>query len=855
MARPRVVRTALVTVASIVVLVLVAVVVGGVVVLRRPLPASSGTLTLSGLSRPVTVTRDARGVPTITASSATDLFRAQGFVAAQDRFFQMDYRRHVTAGRLSELVGADPRALEADKVVRTLGWHRVAEQEWGLLDATTQSYLTAYAEGVNAYLATRDPGSIAVEYTVLGLRVQVAQPEPWQPVDSLAWLKAMAWDLRSNYEDELGRARAYRTIGDVGKVDELFPPYPQQQNAPILPSGGDATVVPTAARAQLPLGDGQAQDAFAAADRALTAVPVLLGAGAATGSNSWAVSGAHTASGKPILANDPHLELTAPGIWSQVGLRCQQVSADCPFDVSGFGFAGMPGVVIGHDAKLAWGLTNMGADVTDLFLERIDDRSGTQLVNGAQVPLQVRHETIRVNGADDVDLVVRTTTHGPIISDVLDLSGATSAPTPDRSASAFQVSLGWTASTPGRTAEAIFRLDAAATAADVAAAAALFDVPAQNIVFATTDGHIGYQAPGRIPIRETVPGAVPSDGSWPRPGWDSAYDWQGWVPSAQLPHVLDPPEGFVVAANQAVLPQGTGPFLTADYDMGYRSQRIRTLLTQQIAAGKKIDVASTQAVQDDTHSPMADVLLPALLKVDLGSGFEADGQRLLRTWDGSMSADSAAAAYFAAVWNNVLRLTFADDLPDHDAPTNDSRWIEVMRHVVDVPDSPWWDDRSTLGVVEGRDGVLRNAMIAARQQLTAQLGVRADEWRWGLLHQVRLEHPLLGGSGQPGVLRGAVNPAAQQVSGGSSSVDATGWDPSTGGFAVTAGPSMRMVVDLADLDSSTWVDLTGTSGHPASPHYSDQLSAWAAGRQFPWPFSAAATQADARSRLTLQPSA
>ena len=855
MARPRVVRTALVTVAAIVVLVLVAAVVGGVVVLRRPLPTSSGSLTLPGLTSTVTVTRDARGVPTITAGSATDLFRAQGYVAAQDRFFQMDYRRHVTAGRLSELVGANPQALEADKVVRTLGWHRVAEQEWGLLDATTRSYLTAYAEGVNAYLGSRDPGSIAVEYTVLGLRVQVPQPEPWQPVDSLAWLKAMAWDLRSNYEDELGRALAYRTVGDVGKVDELFPPAPTDRNTPILPTGSDQTVLPTAARTEIPLGDAQLQDALSSADQALRAVPTLLGTGSATGSNSWAVSGRLTVSGKPILANDPHLELTAPGIWSQVGLRCERVTTACPFDVSGFGFAGMPGVVIGHDARLAWGLTNMGADVTDLFLEKVDDQAGTQLVDGAQVPLQVRHETIAVNGGDSVDLVVRTTTHGPIISDVLDLAGATTAPAPDGSSSRYEVSLGWTASTPGRTAEAVFRLDAAASASDVAAAAALFDVPAQNIVFATTDGHIGYQAPGRIPIRAFVPGAVPSDGSWPRPGWDTAYDWQGWVPSSQLPHVLDPAEGFVVAANQPVQPAGALPFLTADYDMGYRSQRIRTLLVQRIAAGKKLDVASMQAIQDDTHSPMADVLLPALLKVDLGTGFEADGQRLLRTWDGSMSPDSAAAAYFAAVWNNVLRLTFADDLPAGDAPHNDSRWAEVMRHIIDSPGSPWWDDRSTLGVVEGRDGVLRNAMIAARQQLTAQLGVRADEWRWGLLHQVRLEHPVLGGAGQPGLLRMAVNPAAEKVGGGSSSVDATAWDPATGGYGVTAGPSMRMVVDLADLDSSTWVDLTGTSGHPASPHYSDQLAAWAAGRQFPWPFTAAATQADAVSRLTLQPSA
>ena len=366
-------RTAFVVVAVVVVLALVAAALVTTFLVRRPLPEVTGTQEVPGLGADVQVTRDARGVPTIVADSTDDLFRAQGYVTAQDRFFEMDYRRHVTSGRLSELVGADEQALEADKVIRTLGWRRVAEQEWDLLTEDTRSYLQAYADGVNAYLADRDPGAIAVEYTVLGLRVPQRTPAAWDPVDSLAWLKAMAWDLRSNYDDEIARATTYRAVPDVARVEELFPAYPQDLHLPIVtstPAAGD--VEQTAAPAHLPLDDADLQAALAAADRALAAVPELVGRGEGIGSNSWVVAGEHTASGKPLLANDPHLGISAPGIWSQVGLRCAEVSDDCPFDVTGFALAGLPGVIIGHNGDLAWGLTNMGADVTDFFLERVD---------------------------------------------------------------------------------------------------------------------------------------------------------------------------------------------------------------------------------------------------------------------------------------------------------------------------------------------------------------------------------------------------------------------------------------------------------------------------------------------------
>ncbi|KRD43050.1 penicillin amidase [Cellulomonas sp. Root930] len=855
MSRRRLLRLSLVTVAAVVVLALVAVMVTAVIVVRRPLPEVSGEKELAGLDADVIVTRDDRGVPTITATTSRDLFRAQGYVAAQDRFFEMDYRRHVTSGRLSELVGENEDALAADKVIRTFGWRRVAQQEWDLLQPATRDALQAYADGVNDYLADRDPGAVAVEYSVLGLQVDVAAPEEWDPVDSLAWLKAMAWDLRGNYDAELERAASYSTIGDVARVEELFPTYPQDLNLPILTAADlpVTTVEQAASRTtSLDLDSADLQEAMASASAALAAVPHLVGDGEGVGSNSWVVSGALTESGKPLLANDPHLGISAPGIWEQIGLRCDDVSAACPYDVSGFAFAGLPGVVIGHNASLAWGLTNLGADVTDFVLERVDE--DTTRLDGASAPITERTEVIKVNGGDDVRLTVRESVHGPLVSDVLDLVGVGTAPVPEGAPGrTFEVALAWTALQPGRTMDAVLAINVAKTAADIQAAAALFDVPSQNIVFATTDGHIGYQAPGRIPVRANVSdGPVPSDGTWPRPGWDSRYDWQGFVDAAAMPRALDPVEGFVVTANQAVTPAGVGPFLTDDWDYGYRAQRIRTLLTAA-TTDDKVDVADMARIQSDEHSPFADVLVPVLLTLDIEDSFYDDGQELLRTWDRVQSSDSAAAAYFAAVWVDVLRSAFADDLPEGYGPNGGSRWLEVVRRLLEEPASPWWDDKTTAGVVEGRDEVLTRAMVEARRQLTAQLGRDASDWRWGLVHTAAPEHPVLGGASLPGVIRNLVNPDAVAVGGGSSIVNATAWDASSESFGVTAGPSMRMVVDLGDLDASTWVTFTGASGHPASVHYSDQLGPWSRGETFPWPFTQAATEADARDRLTLTP--
>ncbi|MEE6288615.1 penicillin acylase family protein [Georgenia sp. MJ173] len=873
-------------IAAVLVVVLVVGAILTTVLVRRPLPDYGGSSTLPILSGEVEILRDDQGVPQIYADTDTDLFRAQGYVHAQDRFFEMDYRRHVTAGRLSELVGENEAALAADSVIRTFGWRRVAEQEWDLLTAESRGFFEAYAEGVNAYLGSREASQLGMEYTVLGLVTELAEIEPWTPVDSLAWLKAMAWDLSTNNDQELGRAAALRPLaGDLGRVAELYPAFSEDQNLPIIAPSREPAAAPApetdadAGAAGTGAADEPAADAAAAepdaaaignaaltsAREALRATPRLLGEGDGIGSNSFVVAGEHTASGLPLLANDPHLGISAPGIWHQTGLHCREVSTLCTFDVAGFGFAGLPGVVIGHNAELAWGLTNMGADVVDFYLERVYD-DGTYLRDGERVPLSRRTETIAVNGAEDVALSVASTGHGPIVSGVLPTTtAANTTPVPEGSPSpgfgGYAVAMSWTALSPGRTGDALFAINRATDADTIAAAAVLFEVPAQSIVFATTAGDIGFQAPGKIPVRRTVDGApVPSDGRWPRPGWDSRYDWAGYVEPADMPRALNPADGFIVAANQAVTLRDAGPFLSRDFDYGYRSQRLRDLIVTAVDSGTPIDAAWANEAMNDTASPFAEMLVPALLDIRVEDDFVQEAVDLLATWqddDYRQDADSAAAAYFAAVWANLLALTFGDDLPASIAPDGGSRWLAVVAQLMADPTNPFWDDRTTINLVESRDEILLQALVSARNELTNTLGKDPSSWEWGRLHVAAPQHPVFG-SDVPAPLSWFVNPAPIGVGGGSSIVNATGWDAGDRedgrtDFAVTAVPSMRMVVELGDLDSSVWVNFTGVSGHPAAAHYDDQFEAWAAGETYPWPFSRAAVEAATSSTRTLHP--
>jgi penicillin amidase len=891
--RRRLFRIGVLGSAGLVAVILVAVLVLGVTVVRRPFPDYSGAIELPGMEGTVTVLRDELGVPQIYADSATDLFRAQGYVHAQDRFFEMDWRRHVTSGRLSELVGENEDALAADKVVRTLGWRRVAEREYANLDAVTRDYLRAYAEGVNDYLAGRSSSQLSVNYTLLGLSVPLPRIEQWDPVDSLTWFKAMAWDLRDNYGDEMDRARIYPGVREIDRVNQLFPAYPYKEHAPILessarPAAGEGTTDPAAEDEEEPRAesvragdqsadttitdadlralddalDGQtAREALDEAGETMDAVPALLGGGVSGGfgSNSWVVSGEHTETGSALLANDPHLSAGIPGLWYQVGLHCTEVSDTCPFDVSGFGFSGVPGVFIGHNQRIAWALTDFPADTTDFFLEKVE--GGAYLRDGTMVPLTTRTETIQVAGADPVEITVRSTAHGPILSDVLDSvrSVGERAPTsrgvPERG-SGYAVSLAWTALQPGEAMQAVFGIDAATDFASFRAAASKLGAPSQSVLYADVDGHIGYQATGLVPVRATrVPAGstpVPFDGSWPMPGWDSAFDWDGYVEPAELPYAQDPESGVIVAANQAVTWGGQSPFFTRDWDEGFRSQRIGDLLSERIDSGQKISVSAMQEIQRDTYNPMAAELVPLLLTTDVDV-FTEQGRDLLRGWDYTQPTDSAAAVYFNATWAALLDLTFSDELPEGTRPTGGDRWFLVVSNLLENPQDPWWDDRGTPDVVESRDEVIRQAMVQARLSLTSALGKDAQRWEWGQLHQVRLTAVPLGDARSTVPLHFLLNHSPVGLSGGSSIVDATAWDASADSFEVVTVPSMRMVVDLGDLDASRWVNQTGVSGHPGQSHYTDQFDTWVEGGSYPWLFSREAIDRAAENTLTLRP--
>jgi penicillin amidase len=835
--------------AALLVLLLVAGLVVGTVLVRRPLPETSGELELPGLDAEVTVLRDEHGIPQLYGDSVADLMRAQGFVHAQERFFEMDVRRHVTAGRLSELFGED--TVETDQFIRTLGWRRVAEQELGLVSPETRDALEAYAEGVNAYVDQRSPGQLALEYTLLRAGGLDYRPEPWTPVDSLAWLKAMAWDLRGNMTDEIDRVLALADHTPE-QVAELYPPYDYGAHHPAVTQGAvvDGVYEPGATESgtRLPQRPGFAPEARASLQRlraTMERLPELLGRGDGLGSNAWVVDGEHSATGEPLLANDPHLGVTIPGIWMQMGLHCRTVDESCPLDVAGFTFSGVPGVVIGHNADIAWGFTNLGPDVSDLYLEKVVGDRWRH--DGRLRPLETRRETIRVFGADDVEITVRSTDHGPLLSDVSDeFAGigedATAEHPGGRPPDGYAVSLRWTALDPSPTADAILDLDLATDWDSFRAAAAQFDVPAQNMVYADREGHIGYQAPGRIPIRKSG-----NDGSLPAEGWRADDDWTGeFVPFDGLPNVLDPDEGFVVSANQAAAGPDYPYHLTDDFDRGYRSERIREVIEEE----GELSVEEMAELQLDARSPIAPDLVPRLLDLPLPPGYWNDGQDLLRTWDHQLDADSPAAAYFAVVWRLLLEHTFHDDLPEDIWPDGGQRWVAVVSRLLDAPADPWWDDVETEAI-ETRDDILREVLREARDEMTRLQSRDASDWRWGHLHRLDLEQQTLGQSGV-GVVEALFNRGGWEASGGGSIVNATSWDAAEG-YAVTSAPSMRMVVSLADFDDSLWINLTGVSGHPFSGHYTDQTDLWVEGETLPWAFTAEAVEEAGEDELNLVP--
>lgn len=786
--------------------------------LRRSLPRTNGTLQVQGLAAPVTIVRDANGIPHISGQSEADALFGLGYVHAQERLWQMEYQRRVGAGRLAELLG--PAALSADKFLRTLGTGRAAQSAYDNLDPETRALLDAYAAGVNAFIDA-NRGSLPPEFTILGV-----DPEPWRPQDSLAWVKMMSWDLGGNWDEELTRVRLQRQVGPEAAAQLL--PAAAADDPLILPDGGDS-VTGTAARSGTnAAGAGHSSVAAPVAiDPAAGDELARIGAelelrfgrgGEHIGSNNWVIAGTRTSSGLPILADDPHLGAQIPALWFLAHI------SGGALDAAGATLPGLPGVVIGHNGRIAWGVTNTNPDVQDLFVERVNARNEV-LYQGRWEPLTIIPETIKVKGEDDVELFVRVGRHGPLISDVTEGTGD-------------PLAFRWTALDPeDGTMRAFFGINRATNWREFTEALRHYHAPMQNFVYADVDGNIGYYAPGAVPIRSR------GDGSIPVEGWSGLHDWAGYIPFAELPHDFNPERGYIASANNRQIPDAYPYLISTDWAAPYRAQRI----VEQIEARSVHTLDTMAALQADVVSLQARDLLPALTSISPGDERERAAVALLRDWDGTMAGDSAAAAVYAAYYHALPEAIFADELRgayEDEYAGNANDHAIVLERVLRGELANWCDDVNTPEP-ENCDAVLREALTAGLETMSEAQGTSdIARWRWDRVHLAIFPH-------NPFDNVGALKPIfSRSIPNGGDT------------FTVNVGPvqrdelyhqyhvpSYRQLIDLSDLGASRFMHTTGQAGHPLSAAYDNWLTPWQRVEYVPIPFGGAVTG----DTLTLTP--
>jgi penicillin amidase len=812
----------------------------------KSFPQIDGEIQVDGLDGPVDIYRDSMGIPNIYATTSHDIFFAQGYVHAQERFWQMDAWRHIGSGRLSEMFGSGQA--ETDAFLRTLGWRQTAEAEWDGLSADTKAILQDYADGVNAYLKDHSDTALSLEYAVLGLLSPNYEIEPWTPIHSLTWGKAMAWDLRGNMDEEIQRAVLLKTLTPE-QVAQLFPAYPADHPVIVNKVGEGPSFTPAFNNSIV-----NTETLNAAAQNIALLDPVLGEWSRSVGSNSWAVSGKLTDTGMPLLANDPHLGIQMPSIWFQIGLHCVEKSEECPFEVAGFSFAGVPGVVIGHNDRIAWGFTNTGPDVMDLYIEKVNPENPNQYeVNGKWVDFETRDEVITMANGDTLEITVRSTRHGPVISDtfgalkdVNELDDPEFIPFRDRSGvevpEQYAIALAWTALTPSTPFEAIWGFDQAQNWEEFREAASNFHVPAQNLLYADIDGNIAYQMPGDIPIRSK------GDGTIPVPGWTDEYEWEGMVPFEELPYTLNPAEGYIATANNQVPPADYPYFITYDWDYGFRADRIVNMIE---SAPNKIDISYIQKMHGDAYDANGAVFVPLLLDLEHDSDLQP-ALDTLKNWDYQSQADSTPAAVFNAFWRALMVNTFNDDMPEERYyPDGGSRWNEVMRNMVKDPKDPFWDDKTTPDVIETMDYVLKKSLADGVAELKDMYGRDMSKWVWGDMHAATFRNSTLGESGVF-LIEDLLNRGPFPVGGGEAIVNATGWSVKDG-YETNWLPSMRQIIDLENLNNSLTIHTTGQSGHAYHKHYDDMAPLWASIQYYPMWWEQDSIIEDAEGHLILKP--
>lgn len=779
---------------------------------RARQPVLEGSMTIPGLSGKVEIIRDRWGVPHIYASTNRDLFFAQGFVHAQDRLWQMETHRRLARGRLAELVGEV--ALETDRASRAFGFDRIGQADWATPGALWHEAMEAYAAGVNAYLSS-PRRRLPVEFTLLGHR-----PEPWTPRDSNAFARLVSWELSHAWCSEITRAQLIEAVGPE-RAAELEISYPPE-NPVTLPLGVEF--------------------------RRLEPTAGLPGAGGphlarGQGSNSWVVSGAHTTTGRPFLCNDTHLNITTPSIWYEAHLE----GGD--FRVIGFSIPGVPGIMIGHNERIAWGITLAFTDCEDLFVEQFEDGAGERASGpkppyryaGQWLEAEVVAEPIRVKGRPEpVANEVVITRHGPLIGDVVGCPGK-------------KLAISSMALRPGPVIDAWLGLDLAKGWDDFAAACRKLEAPQLNITYADVDGNIGYWVTGKVPVRAKGSGMVPAV------GWTGEQEWVSEVPAAEMPHALNPAAGYLVTCNNRMVPDSYPHYLGSVWMNGFRARRLTSLIEEALAAGRRLGPKEFAAMQTDF------MCLPGLEFVRRLEAFDGGGDpdlelalRLLRAWDGRLTADCLGGTVYEVARRTILADVLGRALgPELVArvlglgshpllyPVNEYNGQDVVAllRMLDDPDS-WW-----LGQAGGREAVVRRGLGETVRWLRAKLGPDERGWRWGRLHRIFFPHAM--GAMPP--LDRVFNLGPGAIGGDNDTPWMTGLVPGPSYDANGAAPAMRQIIDLADFDRSLFLVVPGQSGNQAGRHRDDLTRLWLQGEYQPMAWSRPEVEEVAETRLVLEP--
>jgi penicillin amidase len=804
---------------------------------RRTLPQVDGSIAVAGLNAPVTVTRDAQGVPHIIAANQNDLFFAQGFVTAQDRMWQLDMSRRYAAGEMAELFG--PEYLRTDKLQRILQIRWLAERGIESLAGRERAHFEAYARGVNAYLAQQGD-RLPIEFRMLGYR-----PKPWTAVDSLLCGLSMTEFLADNqWVKKLAREHVLRALGPE-LTSDLYVNSSWRDHPP----GQDQRGFDEPEPEQPPQGAHNHRRKFAPQHSAdamspsghLQAAAWLLEnftssrADAPTpGSNNWVVAGARTASGKPLLSNDMHIVHTIPNVWYEAHLQIRSPGGAPTFDVVGFTIPGMPYVIVGHNQRIAWGITNLNPDVQDIYIEDCN-RAGECRTPQGWRRNDVRHEIIHVKNAADVDLEVRITRHGPIVNDLVPGDSRTLA-------------LRWTAYQSTATVP-FFEIDSAQNWQDFRAAFAKLPSPSSNIVYADVDGNIGYQATGQIPIRSSGGGDVPVSGA------DDTHEWAGYIPVERLPSAFNPLSGILATANNRIVPDGYAQLLANEWASPYRVERIYQLLTQLSSRGRKLKPEDMLRIQTDIHSEFdhfcAQRFVYAVDHATNTSPRAREAADIIRGWNGEVRTDSAAATLTVLSERQLWRLLLEPKLgPATPRSATGPRGFEAngwntyfwygsavaMETILAHQPARWLPAQ-----FKGYNDLLATAVDAAVKQAAGTGDLNSPSLQWGRRFPLVLQHPVFA---DVPIVRRWSGPGQVPQSGDGLTIKQVGR---------VFGPSERMTVDFSELDNSTFNLVTGQSGQLFSPHYMDQWHAWYEGFSFKMAFSDAAVQQARGHQLTLQP--